>query len=81
MKNNTINMVTEVKENGKYKVSYTYDDALYIYDRLAHDMIAKKINRCTWITSIKRTPLYNGFDRITVTYNNKVRNIYTIESR
>ena len=75
-----INYVVEVKNNGKYEISNTCNDVTEVYKSLANDMISKKLNQCTYIKSIKRTPLYNGFDRITVTYDNQVRRIYTIES-
>jgi hypothetical protein len=44
------------------------------------DMVNKKICACTYIKSIKRTQLYTGFEKITVTYDNDVRRVYTIES-
>lgn len=49
--------------------TFSSDDTEYVYKRLADELIAKKINCCRWIKSIKRENLYNGFQRITVVYN------------
>lgn len=49
--------------------TFSSNDELYVYKRLADEMVAKKINCCRWIKSIKRENLYNGFQRITVVYN------------
>lgn len=69
----------ETKVNGKW----TYEGQTFIvkdiYDFLAHELIAKKINKCTYIRSIKRRPLYNGFIEVIVLYNDGVRAIYTIK--
>ena len=78
--NNTVNYVVEVKNGKTYEVTHTCNDVTEVYKSLTNDLVSKKLNNCTYIKSIKRTPLYNGFDRITVTYDNAVRRIYTIES-
>lgn len=79
--NNQVNFVVEIKNNGKWEQTKTEQfSAEVVYQSLANDLIAKKLNNCTYIKSIKRTQLYNGFERITVTYDNDVRRIYTIES-
>lgn len=72
--------VYEAKQGKKYVNTFECHDAEQTYRDLAHEMIAKKINDCRWIKSIKRTPLYNGYDRITVTYDHGGRRIYTIKS-
>ena len=75
-----VNVKFEEKQGRKFVVTWESDDAMQVYDDLAHELIAKKINNCTWIRSIKRTPLYNGFDRITVTQDNGNRRIYTVKN-
>ena len=79
MRNETINYVVEVKEGRNWKEERFVTDALEVYKSLAEDMVHKKLNECTYIRSIKRTPLYNGFCKITVSYDNDVRRIYVIE--
>ena len=59
-----------VKRGKNLVETFSSDDAMYVYKRLAEELISKKINCCRWIKSIKRENLYNGFQRITVVYNN-----------
>ena len=77
---NKVNMTIEVKNGKTYEAERIVEDCAEVYESLARDLISKKINACTYIKSIKRTPLYNGFEKITVTYDNDVRRVYTIES-
>jgi hypothetical protein len=78
--NNKVNMTIEVKNGKTYEVERIIEDRAEVYESLARDMVNKKICCCTYIKSIKRTQLYNGFEKITVTYDNDVRTTYTIES-
>ena len=78
--NNKVNMTIEVKNGKTYEVTRVVEDRVEIYESLARDLINKKINACTYIKSIKRVQLYNGFEKITVNYDNNVRRIYTIDS-
>lgn len=78
--NNKVNMTIEVKNGKTYEVTRVVEDRVEIYESLARDLISKKINACTYIKSIKRVQLYNGFEKITVNYDNNVRRIYTIDS-
>ncbi len=78
--NNKVNMTIEVKNGKTYEVTRVVEDRVEIYESLARDLISKKINACTYIKSIKRVQLYNGFEKITVNYDNNVRRIYTIVS-
>lgn len=74
--------VIEVKKNGKYIPSENCTPKTSpqeIYTDLSRDLIAKKLCKCTYINSITRCNLYDGFIKITVTYNNNVRAIYTIK--
>ena len=79
-----INMRYEKKAGREFVATDSNsDDAALVYDYLAHDLIAKKINCCQYIKAISRKPLYNGFDQIIVTYcdDGKVygRRIYTVK--
>ena len=72
--------IYEKKEGEKYVVTFTcFNDPERMYRDLSSELIAKKINACRWIKSIKRTPLFNGFDHITVTYDHGGRRIYTVK--
>ncbi len=68
----------EIKNGKSWAVEFVDTDALSVYKSLTDDLIAKKINQCSYIKSIKRTPLYNGTQKITVVYNNDCRAIYEI---
>ena len=59
--------------------SYQTSEALEIYKRLTDSLIAKKINNCKWIRSIKRENLYNGYQKITIYQTNGIKEIYTIK--
>lgn len=74
-----VNCVIEVKRNGKYIKEGEFTNRETVYKDLAISLIAKKINHCTYIKRIGRLNLYNGFEKITITYSNDVRRIYTIE--
>ena len=78
--NNKVNMTIEVKNGKTYEVERVIEDRAEVYESLARDMVNKKFCCCTCIKSIKCTQLYNGFEKITVSYNNDVRKIYVIES-
>lgn len=82
----TVNMRYEKKEGRQFiGTDANSDDATLVYDYLAHDLIAKKINACQYIKTIARKPLFNGFDQIIVTYcdGGRVygRRIYTVKHR
>lgn len=68
-----------IKENNKYIETYATTDAETIYRRLTEELIAKKINCCKWIQSIKRVNLYNGFQKITVHETNGIKAEYIIK--
>lgn len=73
-----IKRVIEIKEGKKWIETYATGDPVAVYEALSSDLIAKKINACTYITGIKRTQNYNGTITITVNYNNDTRSVYTI---
>ena len=68
-----------IKENNKYVETYTTTNFEIIYRRLTEELIAKKINRCKYIQSIKRTNLYNGYQQITVYETNGIKAEYIIK--
>lgn len=68
----------EIKNGKAWVVEFVDTDELLVYKSLTDDLIAKKINQCSYIKSIKRTQLYNGTQKITVVYNNDCRAIYEI---
>lgn len=75
-----IKRVFEVKEGRTWKEEFACTDTAEVYKWLAEELIAKKINACTYIRSIKRDNLYNGFQRITVAYDNGGRSVYTVKN-
>jgi hypothetical protein len=78
--NNKVNMTIEVKNGKTYEVEGVVENRAEVYESLARDMVNKKLCCCTYIKSIKRIQLYNGFEKIIVTYDNDVRRVYIIES-
>lgn len=69
------------KFNGKaWETTYETTDAARIHESLMHDLIAKKLEKCSYITSIRHTENYNGTATITVTYSGGVRTLYTVNS-
>lgn len=75
-----IKRVAEKKVNKKWVETFTCTDELEVYKALTSDLIAKKINACQYIKTIKRTPNYDGTQTITVTYDNDCRSIYTVKN-
>lgn len=78
--NNKVNMTIEVKNGKTYEISSVNENRAEVYESLARDMVNKKLCACTYIKSIKRTQLYNGYEKIIVNYDNNVRCVYVIES-
>ena len=68
-----------IKDGKNYVETYTTTDPANIYQRLTNTLIAKKINCCKWVRSIKRVNLYNGYQKITVLQDNGVKEEYTIK--
>lgn len=68
----------EKKEGKTFKVTWRSEDRERVYEDLAHELIEKKINGCTYIRSITRKQLYTGFVKITVAYDNGDRRVYHI---
>ena len=59
-------MTVYIRNGNKYIETYSATDPAIIYRQLTTSLIAKKINCCNWIKSIKRVNLYNGYIEITV---------------
>ena len=55
------------------------DNPEQVYSSLAKDMVAKKLHKCGYIQSIRERSNYDGTRDVTVTYDNGVRRVYTIE--
>ena len=68
------------KTGAGYIETWKTDDAYIIYKDLAQELISKKINSCTWIKTIKRRQLYNGFIEIAVTYDHGGKRVYTVHN-
>lgn len=75
-----INLIVELKKDNIYTETYNSVDPLEIYKRLTDTLIAKKINCCKWVRSIKRENLYNGYQKITVYQTNGIRETYIIKN-
>lgn len=80
MNNNIIKRIAQKKTGKTWVDTYIDNDATSVYKSLSHDLIAKKINACTYIKSIKRTQNYDGTNTIIVLYDNNVRSVYTIDN-
>lgn len=78
MKNQEVSKQIFVKNGRNYELTYTTTDSATVYEDLAQAMISKKLNGCSYIRSIKRIPLYNGFQRIDVLYTNDTKVTFTI---
>lgn len=76
----TIQMVCEKKAGKTWAPDgYRIDDENEVYRDLAKCLIAKALNKCTWIRSVKRVPNYDGTCTVTVTMGNGFRRVYTVE--
>lgn len=67
MKNTLTYYDTTTKPRG---MTLLTDDYTEVVSRLCSMLVAKKVNACTWIKSIKRTPLYNGYDQFIIQIEN-----------
>lgn len=75
-----VKLTVYVKEGKKWIESRATTDAVEVYESLVRELINKKINKCTYITSIQRVNLYNGTQRITIRYCNGVKSEYVIKN-
>lgn len=74
-----IKYLVQEKQGRNYVDVHVCNNEKEVYKQLSHDLIAKKINCCTYIKSIKRVNNYDGTINVTVMYSNNVRRIYTVE--
>lgn len=72
--------VIEIKNGKTWEVSNVITNEVDIYKNLSCDLINKKLNNCSYIKTIKRTPNYDGTQSITVNYNNDTRAVYTVKN-
>lgn len=72
------NVIFEKKVGKNFEQTWSSDDKMKVYEDLTHELVAKKLCGCSYIRSITRKQLYNGFVKITVTYDNGDRRIYHI---
>lgn len=72
------NVVFEKKIGKTFEQTCSSEDKEQVYENLTHELIAKKMCGCSYIRSITRKQLYNGFVKITVSYDNGDRRIYHI---
>ena len=75
-----INVKAQIKNGKKWETVWESDNAETVYKDLSSELIAKKINACLYIKSIKRVQLYNGFINIIVNYDNGNRRVYHIKN-
>lgn len=69
------------KVGNKYVTELHINDNKLAYENVARAFIAKKVNKCTWITRITHEFDWNGYDIITVYYDHKQgRSVYKIKS-
>lgn len=73
-----IKMTSYKKHGGGWTVIYTNSDPYTVYERLTAALIAKKLNKCAYIQTIKREPLYNGYQKI-IEFSDGVKTEYIIK--
>ena len=78
--NKTIKRIAQKKDGKTWVNTYVDNDIASVYKSLSHDLIAKKINACTYIKSIKRIQNDDGTNTIIVTYEYNTRSVYTIDN-
>ena len=72
-------MKTYIREHGAWKCEWETDDPAEVHERLMHDLIAKKLHKCSYITSIKDYPNHKDDTRtITVFHDNDCKTEYRV---
>ena len=77
--NNQVKATAFIKESKKWVENWKTTNREVVYKKLLDDLISKKINACRYILRIERVNLYNGYERITVYYDNDVKTEYIID--
>lgn len=75
-----ISRTVEVKEGRTWTVHHIDTDPALVYESLSHDLINKKICSASYIVRIERVNMYDGTQKITVTYNNACRSVYRVKN-
>lgn len=70
----------QVKSGNKWRTTFETTDPVDVYSALSHELIAKKLNACAYIRSIKRTNNYDGTQSIVVAYEIGTRSVYTVKN-
>lgn len=65
-----------IRKSGE--VTFENNDAATIYELMARDLIAKKLQRCTYIKSMRRVNNYDGTITITMYQANGDKAVYTV---
>lgn len=65
--------------NSNGEITFTERNVSSVYERLAHDLIAKKMHKCLYIRRITERNLYTGYREITVYEDNGFKAVYTIK--
>ena len=74
-----VRATTYTKDGKQWEECHETTNPEQVYKKLLDDMISKKLNGCTYIRKIEKVSLYNGFNRITVYYDNGVKTDYIID--
>ena len=75
-----IQRVCEERRNGHYEVTYIDTDPASVYEWVAHEMVAKYLDRCHYIRGIKdKNNYHDGTREIVIYYDNDVRMTCTIK--
>ena len=75
-----IKRVFQIRVGNAWSTTLEDTDSANVYEFLTHDLIAKKLNACTYIKSITRVNNYDGTQTVTVTYDTATRNVYTVKN-
>lgn len=68
------------KTGSHWKSTFIDKNPETVYQSLALDLIAKKINECSYITKITRRNNYDGTQTITVYYSNDIKQEYVVKN-
>lgn len=71
----TVYRKAQKRDGNRWIDTYLDTDNVNVWRALSSDMVQKKINKCTYIMSIKRKQCYTHTE-ICVTYDNNNRSIY-----
>lgn len=74
----TVSYTYERREGRNYRETYRNENPGEVYERLAQELISKKLCGCSWIKSISRVNRYDGTAKITVRYDTGDRGTYIV---